>query len=76
MNTQLSAVPKIQVVDNKPMALSLDVAEFFGKRHDNVLQKIQNLEQKEPGFYSLILRRCKMWFPPTTTVRYLGIITT
>lgn len=39
-------VPKVQIVNNKPTASSLDVAEFFGKRHDHVLRDIKILAEE------------------------------
>ena len=35
--------PVIEVIGGKPMTTSLQVAAFFGKRHDNVLQDIRNI---------------------------------
>ena len=42
--------PIVKIVDNKPVTSSVDVAEYFGKRHDNVIQKIQILFSKEPDY--------------------------
>lgn len=36
--------PRLSVVDGHATTTSLQVAELFGKRHDNVLQSIQRLE--------------------------------
>ncbi|WP_180881883.1 MULTISPECIES: Rha family transcriptional regulator [unclassified Brucella] len=39
-----AAQPIVSVKDGKVFANSRDVAEFFGKRHDNVLRDIRNLD--------------------------------
>ncbi|MEI8634689.1 Rha family transcriptional regulator [Vibrio sp. PP-XX7] len=39
--------PELEVIDGKVMTTSRVVAEYFGKRHDNVLQSIQRLECSE-----------------------------
>lgn len=36
--------PRIAVVNGKPTTTSRDIAETFGKRHDNVVRLVQNLE--------------------------------
>lgn len=36
--------PEIEVVDGNPLTSSKNVAEVFGKRHDDVLRSIRNLE--------------------------------
>lgn len=42
--TNLELRPNIQIINNQPVTSSLDVAEFFGKRHDNVIQAIERLD--------------------------------
>lgn len=39
-----SPAPVLQIIDGKVITTSLRVAEHFGKRHDNVLQAIRNIE--------------------------------
>src|ERR1700728_2625370 len=40
--------PIVTLKDGKVFAGSLDVSEFFGKEHKNVLRNIENLLKKEP----------------------------
>ena len=58
--TPATKTPIVQIIENKPMASSLDVAEFFEKQHKNVLQKIRNLEQKYPDFWRLNFKPCEI----------------
>ena len=44
--------PVVSIVNQKPITTSLNVADVFGKRHDNVLRDIQNLEA--PAEFSLL----------------------
>ena len=47
MTSQISAVPKtpiVQLINNKPMTSSLDVAATFEKQHKDVLRAIERLE--------------------------------
>ncbi|HAS6162369.1 Rha family transcriptional regulator [Vibrio vulnificus] len=37
-------VPELEVVNGEPMTTSLKVAQYFGKRHDNVIRAIRNLD--------------------------------
>ena len=39
--------PSVDIVDRHPVTSSRKVAEYFGKRHDNVLRDIQNLPCSE-----------------------------
>ena len=39
--------PKIQIIDNHAITTSIDVAEFFEKRHDDVLKAIRNIIKKD-----------------------------
>lgn len=39
--------PDVSIVDGKPQTTSLAIADFFGKRHDNVLHSIKHLEISE-----------------------------
>ena len=39
--------PKIQIVNNQAVTSSVDVAEFFEKRHDDVLKAIRNIIKKD-----------------------------
>jgi Rha family phage regulatory protein len=43
LQTSLSA-PKVSIHDGKAVTTSLDVADYFQKRHDDVLKKIRNLD--------------------------------
>ncbi len=43
MNATTLKIPSIQLKDDKLTTTSLDVAEFFGRRHKNVIQKIESL---------------------------------
>ncbi|HGJ5904495.1 MAG TPA: Rha family transcriptional regulator [Arsenophonus apicola] len=48
MNIQLSTItPKVTVHNDKVITTSLDVANYFGKRHDNVLRAIEDLDCSE-----------------------------
>ncbi|MBR2680145.1 MAG: Rha family transcriptional regulator, partial [Exiguobacterium sp.] len=40
--------PIVTIVNGKPTTLSTDVAEFFGKRHDNVARDIENIRKNLP----------------------------
>ncbi|MFS1539540.1 MAG: Rha family transcriptional regulator [Candidatus Phlomobacter fragariae] len=45
MTLQLSTInPKVTVHNGKAVTTSQDVADYFGKRHDDVLKKIRNLD--------------------------------
>lgn len=39
--------PIIQIINNQPMTSSLNVAEYFGKQHKNVLQTIKHIDLPE-----------------------------
>ncbi|EHE8217038.1 Rha family transcriptional regulator, partial [Salmonella enterica] len=39
-----ATIPNVFIHDGKAVTTSVAVAEFFGKRHDNVIQKIKTLE--------------------------------
>ncbi|MCM0151632.1 Rha family transcriptional regulator [Photobacterium galatheae] len=41
------SVPALEIIDGQPMTTSLKVAQYFGKRHDNVLQAIRRLTSEE-----------------------------
>ena len=41
-------VPVVQLINNKPVVSSLDVAKHFNKRHDNVLRDIRQLLNRLP----------------------------
>ena len=43
-STPIIALPKIQVINGKPVTSSLAIADHFGKRHDNVIRNIQNID--------------------------------
>lgn len=49
--------PRLLMIDGEPMTTSLAVAEHFGKRHDNVLRDLRNLECSE-GFHRLNFEEC------------------
>ncbi|HAS8485791.1 TPA: Rha family transcriptional regulator [Vibrio vulnificus] len=40
-------VPTLEIVNGKPMTTSLKVAEYFGKRHVNVVRAIKNIDLDE-----------------------------
>ena len=42
-------VPTVSLVDNRPATTSLDIAEQFDKRHDDVIKSIRNLSLYLPG---------------------------
>ncbi|MFS1583823.1 MAG: Rha family transcriptional regulator [Candidatus Arsenophonus phytopathogenicus] len=45
MTLQLSTItPKVTIHNDKAITTSLDVADYFGKRHDNVLRAIEDLD--------------------------------
>lgn len=45
MSTQLSLIsPDVHVIDGIPKTTSLNVAETFGKRHDDILKRFRNLD--------------------------------
>ena len=50
MTTQadMALMPVVSIVNNHVTALSIDVAKFFGKRHDNVIRDIEDLISKLP----------------------------
>lgn len=39
--------PSLQLIDGCPVTTSLDIADHFRKRHDNVLQSIENIDCSE-----------------------------
>ncbi len=43
LHTSLAA-PKVTIHNGKAVTTSKDVADYFGKRHDNVLRTIENLD--------------------------------
>ena len=45
-NTQISnnEAPSVQISNDQIVTTSTDIAKCFGKRHDNLLRKIENLE--------------------------------
>ncbi|NHE85615.1 Rha family transcriptional regulator [Vibrio vulnificus] len=47
MNNNMPVAPTLEVVDGKVMTTSLVVAEYFGKRHDNILRAIRTLDCSE-----------------------------
>jgi Rha family phage regulatory protein len=44
MQTQIPAVPHLDLVGGRPVATSLNVAQVFGKKHHNVIQAIKNMD--------------------------------
>lgn len=59
--TRLVTAPIVTLIDGKAVTTSLDVAEFFGRRHDNVLERIRNLDCSDEyrllNFQETIIRR-------------------
>ncbi|WGL93741.1 Rha family transcriptional regulator [Arsenophonus nasoniae] len=48
MNNQLSTInPKITIHNGKAITTSFSVADYFGKRHDNILRAIDNIDCSE-----------------------------
>ncbi len=45
-------IPKISIHNNRPVTTSVAIANFFGKQHKNVLQKIRALDCS-PTFMTL-----------------------
>ena len=45
----IPSVPALEVVNGHPTTLSTHVAEYFGKRHDNVIRDIRNLIESAPS---------------------------
>lgn len=58
MQKDMPVAPKLEVVDGKVMTTSLVVAEYFGKRHDNVMRAVIGLECSE-SFAALNFEECK-----------------
>ena len=42
-----AVLPEVEILNGKPVTTSLQVAEFFGKQHKNVLQDIRNILDSE-----------------------------
>lgn len=47
--TQIS--PKVEVIDGIVVTTSLAIAEYFGKRHDQVLESIRNAQAQVPDLF-------------------------
>lgn len=47
MNTQMSTIPSVFIHDGKAITTSRQVANYFGKQHFHVIEKIKNLECSE-----------------------------
>ena len=45
----IPSVPSLEVVNGHPTTLSVQVAEYFGKRHDNVIRDIRKLIESAPS---------------------------
>jgi len=45
------SVPQIEVVNNAAVTTSLAIAEYFGKRHDQVLESIRNAQSQVTDFF-------------------------
>lgn len=53
-NAVIAPVPTVSIVNNHAITTSKAIAEFFGKRHDNIIRSIDNLKvDLEPSFYLL-----------------------
>lgn len=44
MNKELSSVPNLDIVDGQILTTSMRVAEFYGRRHRDVVRKIEQLD--------------------------------
>ena len=49
---QAFPVPSVSLIQNRPAATSIDIAEHFGKRHDDVVKSIRNLSSNCPESFS------------------------
>lgn len=48
------SIPSVSVVNNQAKTTSIAIAEFFGKRHDNIIRSIENLKTDlDPIFTAL-----------------------
>ncbi len=45
---EMLTTPQVVLVDNRPATTSLDIAEHFDKRHDDVIKSIRNLSSNCP----------------------------
>ena len=48
------STPKLTIISGQPYTSSLDVADYFHKRHDNVIQSIQRLLRDCPDEFNLL----------------------
>jgi Rha family phage regulatory protein len=55
-NDLILPAPLVHVREGKVYASSRDVADFFGKRHDNVIRDIRELMASQPDFSDLNFR--------------------
>lgn len=46
--------PSVSLINGRPATTSLDVAKFFGKRHDNVVRSIQDLISNCPKEFTAL----------------------
>ena len=46
---QVLSVPSVSLIEGRPATTSLDIAEHFVKRHDDVIKSIRNLSLYLPG---------------------------
>ncbi len=46
---QVLSVPSVSLIEGRPATTSLDIAEHFDKRHDDVIKSIRNLSLYLPG---------------------------
>lgn len=49
---ELSRVPSVSLINDRPATTSLAIAESFGKRHDHVVRSIQDLIYNTPESFS------------------------
>lgn len=49
---QTFPVPSVSLIQNRPATTSIDIAEHFGKRHDDVVKSIRNLSSNCPESFS------------------------
>lgn len=61
----MSDMPVLQVINSSPMASSLEIAEYFGKDHYNVLQSIRNLIDELPEKFAYLNFERGEYFDPT-----------
>jgi Rha family phage regulatory protein len=74
-NTHTISDNLVSIVDNQTTTTSLKIAEYFGKRHDNVIQKLKTLDCS-PEFRTLNFKESQIDQPmPTGGVKKVPMYT-